>query len=207
MAKYINAKCRRCRKEGIKLFLKGEKCYSPKCPMVKKKYPPGAHGLKRQRRLTEYGLQLREKQKAKAIYGILERQFKNYFKKAVKKKGDTEKFFLKLLERRLDNVIYKSGLVTSRNFARQLISHNHILVNQKRVNIPSYQVKNNDIIKVKEKSKLFPKIKEEAEEKREILKWLSLDKEKLEIKVLRLPEEEDLPKEINTKLIVEFYSK
>ena len=150
MSKDLDHKCKQCRREGVKLFLKGEKCYGPKCPIVRRNYPPGIHGAKKTRqRLTEYGHQLREKQKAKKIYGILERPFRNYYQKAIKQKGDTNEILGQLLEMRLDNVIYRLGLAKSRKAARQLVSHGFFLVNGKKVNIPSYQVKIKDEITIK----------------------------------------------------------
>ncbi len=210
MGKYLGPKCRLCRREGTKLFLKGEVCYTSKCPLVKRKYPPGIHGLKRTGRLSEYGLQLREKQKAKRIYGILEKQFKNYFKKAYRQKGFTGENLLKLLEKRLDNVIYRAGFASSRSMARQIVNHGHILVNNHKVNIPSYQVKVNDVIKVKKTSRLFSQIKERVQAKIkqiELPSWFSVDEKNLEIKILSEPKAEDLPKDIDVRLIVEFYSK
>jgi len=209
MARNLNPKCKQCRREGQKLFIKGERCYSPKCAMVKKNFPPGAHGAKGYPRLSGYGIQLREKQKAKKIYRILEAQFKNYFKKAFKNKENTGEILLQLLEMRLDNVIYRSGLAKSRNLARQLVSHGHFLVNSKKVNIPSYQLKIGDIISLKDKSKnlkIFSKLKEQIK-KTEPLGWISIDLEKLEIKITDKPKLSDAKKEFDPKLIIEFYSK
>lgn len=208
MARNLDPKCRLCRKLGEKLFLKGERCYSPKCTLVKRKYPPGMHGPKRQKKLSEYGVQLKEKQKAKYIYGILERQFRNYFKKAIKKTGDTSLFLLQLLERRLDNVIYRVGLIPSRDLVRQMIVHGHIKVNGKKVNIPSYQVKAGDIIKIKENSSYFKKIQEMSKDKKSrIPSWIFFDGKQSEIKILNLPTLDDLPKNIDTRLIIGFYSR
>ncbi|HDQ23220.1 MAG TPA: 30S ribosomal protein S4 [Candidatus Uhrbacteria bacterium] len=209
MARNLNPKCKQCRREGQKLFIKGERCYSPKCAMVKKNFPPGAHGAKGYPRLSGYGIQLREKQKAKKIYRILEAQFKNYFKKAFKNKENTEEILLQLLEMRLDNVIYRSGLAKSRNLARQLVSHGHFLVNSKKVNIPSYQLKIGDVISLKDKSKnlkIFSKLKEQIK-KIEPLGWISINLEKLEIKITDKPKLSDAKKEFDPKLIIEFYSK
>ena len=153
MARNLNPKCRQCRRIGEKLFLKGDRCVSTKCALIKKNYPPGIHGAKQTRaKSSEYGKQLREKQKAKRIYGILEKQFRNYFKKAANKKKETGEILLKILEMRLDNVIYRVGLAKSRNKARQLVSHGHFLINNKKVNIPSYEVNIKDVIKIKQKS-------------------------------------------------------
>jgi len=208
MARNLNPKCKQCRREGVKLFLKGDRCNSPKCSMVKMNFPPGVHGVKGYPRLTSYGQQLREKQKAKKIYRLLETQFKNYFKKATKSKGNTEEVLFQLLEMRLDNIIYRSGFAKSRDLARQLVSHGHFLINNKRADIPSYQVKVNDLISLKDKSmklKIFSNLKEQMK-KIEPNSWLSIDTDKLTIKVVDQPKLEEL-KEFNPKLIVEFYSK
>ncbi|MBN1325905.1 30S ribosomal protein S4 [Candidatus Falkowbacteria bacterium] len=208
MARNINAKCKQCRREGTKLFLKGERCMSPKCAMVKRNFPPGVHGGKGYPRSTSYGLQLREKQKTKKIYRLLEAQFYNYFVKASKSRANTEEVLFQLLEMRFDNIIYRAGFAKSRDLARQLIGHKHFLVNNKRVNIPSYRIKVGDTISVKEKSlmlKAFSNIKEQVK-KVEGLSWLSITPDKLEIKVVDKPKLADL-KEFNPKLIVEFYSK
>ncbi len=209
MARNLNPKCKQCRREAQKLFLKGDRCYSPKCAMVKRNFPPGAHGIKGYPRLSGYGIQLREKQKAKKIYRILEAQFKNYFKKANKNKENTEEILLQLLEMRLDNVIYRAGFARSRDLARQLVSHNHFLVNNKKIDIPSYQLKVGDIISLSEKSKkskIFANLKEQLK-KTELVSWLSLDLDKLEIKITDKPKMEDAKKEFDPKLIVEFYSR
>lgn len=209
MARNLSPQCKICRREGEKLFLKGERCFSPKCAMVKKNYPPGVHGVRGRGRLTDYGLQLREKQKAKRIYGILEKQFKNYFNKAIKKTGDTGEIILRFLELRLDNVIYRLGLASSRRQARQLVNHRHFLVNNKKVNIPSYQLKAGDEIKVSEKSlnyKHFQAVLKTIK-KHEIPGWLNLDSQKLRGKIISFPAEEDLEQSINMSLIVEYYSR
>lgn len=206
-----NAKCKLCRREGAKLFLKGERCYSAKCPIVKRKYPPGVHGPKGYPKLTEYGLQLREKQKLKRSYNISERQLNNYFNKAKKKIGNTEVDLLRMLEMRLDSVIFNIGLMISRRSVRQLINHGHILVNNHRVTIPSYQVKVGDLITLRPNSKLKKQIEEAinfCKERRELhLGWLAFDEKKIEIKIIKEPEVEDLPKEFSIKSIVEFYSR
>ena len=210
MGRDLDPKCKKCRREGKKLFLKGERCYSPKCPMIKRKYPPGIHGAKGYPRLSGYGIQLREKQRTKRMYGILERQFRNYFKKAENRPGDTGTNLLTLLESRLDNVIYRAGIAASRNTARQIIGHGHVEVNEKRVNIPSYQVKSGDTIQIKKTSHMFSRLQQESETrttKGEIPDWLSLDSKALSIKVTVEPDIKDLAKEINTRLIVEFYSR
>jgi small subunit ribosomal protein S4 len=177
--------------------------------MVKRNFPPGIHGSKGYGRLTDYGIQLKEKQKAKKIYRLMENQFKNYFFKAHKTKKNTENILLQLLEMRLDNVIYRAGFAKSRNLARQLISHNHFLINDQKVNIPSYQVKVNDIIKLKEKSinsKAFANIKEQIK-KNEPVSWLSIDPDKLEIKIVDKPSIDETKGEFDPKLIIEFYSR
>ncbi|TSC96316.1 MAG: ribosomal protein S4P [Parcubacteria group bacterium Athens1014_10] len=208
MARNIDPKCRLCRRIGEKLFLKGDRCYSSKCALVKRKYPPGMHGSKRKRKVSEYGVQLKEKQKAKYIYGILEKQFRNYFKKAAKKKGDTGVYLFQFLESRLDNAIYRVNLFPSKELIRQMITHGHIKVNNRKVNIPSYQVKQGEIIKIKENSSYLKKARELSKEKKgEIPGWLFFDQSKLEIKVLNLPTAEDFPKNIDIKLIIEFYSR
>jgi len=209
MGRNLDPKCKQCRREGTKLFLKGERCFSPKCAMIKRNYPPGLHGVKRQRRPSGYGLQLREKQKAKRAYRLLEKQFRNYYEKAATKKGDTGEILLQLLETRLDNVVFRSGLAKSRDQARQLISHGFFSVKGKPVNIPSYQVKVNEQIEVKENKsgkKYFEEIKKGLA-KVQIPKWLHLDKEKLTVKIVNLPMDDDLPKDIDPYLIVEFYSR
>lgn len=194
-------KCKICRREGQKLFLKGEKCSSPKCPFTRRSYAPGQHGQVA-KKISDYGIQLREKQKAKRIYGISERQFKNYFKVASKKAGDTEEILFQLLERRLDNVIYRLGFAPSRRAARQAISHGHFLVNQKKVNIPSYLIKKNDKIEFVKKPTNLQLKKEE-----EIPSWLKLDKSKLVGQCLSFPTKKELEGNIDMAQIIEFYSK
>jgi len=209
MARNFKEKCKKCRRQGQKLFLKGERCLSPKCAMVKRNFPPGIHGIKGYGRLTDYGLQLREKQKAKHIYRLLEKQLKNYFQKASKAKGNTEQSFLQMLESRFDNILYRAGLAKSRDLARQLISHNHFLVNNKKVNIPSYQLKIGDIISLKEKSKklkISANLKEQLK-KTEPISWLTFDINKIEIKVTDKPKLEEMKGEFDPKLIIEFYSR
>ncbi|MEA3463795.1 MAG: 30S ribosomal protein S4 [Patescibacteria group bacterium] len=208
MAKNLGPKCKQCRREGEKLMLKGERCNSPKCAMVKKNYPPGIHGPKRRGRQSDYSLQLREKQKTKRFYNLLEKQFKITFNKASKQKGDAGENLLKMLEIRLDNVIYRSGFAVSRNYARQLVSHGHFTVNDKKVNVPSYQVKTGDIIKIKspsKKNKAFSNI-EERLKKITAPGWLNIDTKELICKILHQPAKEDTEK-INTHMIVEFYSR
>ena len=209
MARNLDNKCKKCRREGQKLFLKGERCNSPKCAMVKRNFPPGIHGIKGYGRLTGYGIQLREKQKAKRIYRLMENQFKNYFKKARKDKANTINTLIQLLEMRFDNVLYRAGFAKSRDLARQIISHNHFMVNAKSINIPSYQVKIGDIISIKEKSKsskLFANLTEQIK-KIEAVDWLAIDATKNEIKVVDKPSMEKIKGEFDPKLVVEFYSK
>jgi len=207
MARYLDSKCRLCRREGTKLFLKGERCFSPKCPLEKKgAVAPGQHGLKMRRRLSEYGVQLREKQKAKRTYGVLERQFRRYFKKAFKKRGVTGEALLQLLELRLDNVVYRLGLVPSRSVARQLVHHGHILVDGKKVDIPSYQVKPGQVINLNPKAMKIEVVKKSlAEKKKEIPSWLQ--KKAAVGKIIRLPTREEIGADIAEQLIVEYYSR
>lgn len=208
--KRLTIQCSRCRRAGEKLFLKGEKCFSAKCPLTRRNYPPGMHGGKAQRKETGYGGQLQEKQKAKWVYGLREAQFRNYVAKAVKKKGNTAQNFLQMLERRLDNVIYRLGLAKSRQAARQLVLHSHFLINNQKVNIPSYLVKSNEIITWREKSKkskLFTDLTQILA-KHEPPAWLSFDKQNLTAKVLGLPQEGDLQQmNFDPKKIIEFYSR
>ena len=207
MARYTGASCRLCRREGEKLFLKGDRCYSGKCSVTKRAYAPGQHGQQR-KKLSEYGLQLREKQKAKRFYGVLESQFRKYFDIAVKKQGVTGENLLILLETRLDNIAYRMGLAESRAQARQLVRHGHITVNGKKVNIPSYLVKVGDVVAVREKSRNLPKVKETVEKSMtKVPKWLEFDLEGLSCKVLALPEREDIDLQVQEHLIVELYSK
>ncbi len=209
MARNLKARCAQCRREGEKLFLKGERCNLAKCAIVRRGYPPGVHGPKGKTRLTGYGTQLREKQKAKHIYGILERQFNNYFKKAIKKKGDTSEFLLQLLEMRLDNVVYRLGISKSRQGARQLVGHGLLAINGKKVTIPSYQVKIGDIISVKTSAaskKVFQNLSQTLA-KFEPPAWLSLDVVKAEGKVVRKPTKDDIKTQFDLKMIIEFYSR
>ncbi len=208
MARYTDSKCRQCRREGGKLFLKGEKCFTDKCPVEKRTYAPGQHGQRRGR-LSDYGVQLREKQKLRRIYGILERQFSNYYAEATRSRGATGETLLKLLERRLDNVVYRMGFAASRSEARQLVRHNSILVNGKRTNIPSYQVRANDAIEVTPPSKEQLRIKAslEAAEQRGFPEWLEVDANAMKGIFKAIPERTDLPAEINEHLVVALYSK
>ncbi len=206
MATYREAKCRLCRREGGKLFLKGDKCYNGKCPFEKRPTPPGQHGLAR-KKVSEYGRQLREKQKVKRIYGVQEGQFREYYEKADRMKGITGENMLSLLERRLDNVIYRMGIGGSRAQARQLVNHGHFLVNGKKVNVPSFIVKVGDVVTVKESktsNKYFEAVKAT---KVNTPKWLEFDPEKLQGKILALPVREDIDSQISEHMIVELYSK
>ncbi len=206
MARYTDASCRLCRREGQKLFLKGERCYSTKCALDKRPYAPGQHGQGR-KKLSDYGLQLREKQKAKRFYGLLETQFHNYFEKAAKKPGITGENLLVMLETRLDNAVFRLGMGASRKEARQLVCHGHFTVNGKRVDIPSYAVKPGDVIKVKEKSFSSPKFKEMREMAITVPSWMSVDIDKLEGKIISYPRRDEIDTPIKEHLIVELYSK
>ena len=206
MARYTGASCRLCRREGMKLFLKGDRCYTDKCAVARRSYAPGQHGQSK-KKLSNYGLQLREKQKAKRIYGVLEGQFRRYYDKADKIKGITGENLLRLLELRLDNVAYRLGYGNSRNEARQLVNHGHFLVNGKRVDIASYSVELNDVVSVCEKSKATEKFKTFAENQKAMPKWLEVSAEKFEGKVVAIPTREDIEIPVNETLIVELYSK
>ena len=206
MARYTDANCRLCRREGQKLFLKGERCYSTKCAMEKRSYAPGQHGQGR-KKVSEYGTQLREKQKAKRFYGLQEAQFRNLFDKAVKRKGITGENLLMFLETRLDNVVFRLGFASSRKEARQLVTHGHFTVNGRKVNIPSYLCSEGDIIKVKEKSAQSPKFREIKEMTITVPSWLTVDVDKLEGKVLNLPTRDEIDTPVAEHLIVELYSK
>ncbi|MCX5699987.1 MAG: 30S ribosomal protein S4 [Candidatus Omnitrophica bacterium] len=210
MARYIDAVCRLCRRQGEKLFLKGPKCVTEKCPATKRPFAPGQHGHSgKRRKLSNYGLQLKEKQKVKRIYGVLEKQFRKYFKIASKTKGVTGKVLLQLLERRLDNVVFRMGLGLSRSQARQIVRHNLIVVNSRRVNIPSFLVDVADVVQIKAKDKALNKIKENLElsKDRTVPSWLEFKPTEFSAKVLRLPEKDDIQQTIQEQLIVELYSK
>jgi len=211
MARNIDPKCKQCRRVNEKLFLKGERCFSSKCAMVKRNYPPGHHGSKGSQRLSEYGTQLREKQKALKSYRLLEKQFHNYFVKAKNtKEGTTGNNLLILLESRLDNVIFRLGMVKSRDRARQIVNHGHILVNGRKIDIPSYQVKVNDELSVKSSTMSKKSYQEMAKKinKKEIPSWLSyIDEKQLKAKVLSVPKKDDLPDGFDMASIVEFYSR
>lgn len=206
MARTLDPKCKLCRREGEKLFLKGERCFSPKCPLERKgAVPPGQHGQKRMRRLSAYGVQLREKQKAKRAYGVLERQFKNYFKKASQKQKDAGLRLLQFLEMRLDNVLFRGGLVSSRSIARQIINHGFCLVDGKKTDIPSYQVRLGQVISLRSKGLNLESVKKALAAKPGCPKWLK--RKASVLKVEDLPKREEVESNINEQLIVEFYSR
>ena len=206
MARYTDANCKLCRREGQKLFLKGERCYSGKCALERRNYAPGQHGQAR-KKVSEYGLQLREKQKAKRFYGMQETQFRNLFDKAAKKPGKTGENLLILLETRLDNVVFRLGLASSRKEARQLVTHGHFTVNGKKATIPSMELKAGDVVKVKDKSASSPKFKEIKDMIITVPAWMSVDTEKLEGKILALPTRDQIDTPVAEHLIVELYSK
>ena len=208
MARYTGSVCRLCRREGTKLFLKGDRCYSSKCAIVKRNYAPGQHGQGR-KKASEYGLQLREKQKVRRIYGVLENQFSTYFDKAERMKGVTGENLLMLLESRFDNVVYRLGFASSRVDARQLVRHGHFTLNGKKANIPSIQLKVGDVVAISEKSLNSPKLKALAESAgtRIVPAWLELNKESFSGKVIAAPSRADIDAEIDEQLIVELYSR
>ncbi|MGI6125238.1 MAG: 30S ribosomal protein S4 [Acetivibrionales bacterium] len=208
MARYTDASCKLCRREGQKLFLKGERCYSNKCAVGRRAYAPGQHGAQK-KKLSEYGIQLREKQKTKRFYGLLESQFRKYFEMANRKKGVTGENLLQLLESRLDNVVYRLGFGTTRAEARQLVTHGHFTVNGKKLNIPSYIVKVGDTVDVSEKGKKSVRFKEilDITGAKIVPKWLEVDQENLKGKVVALPAREDIDLNVQEHLIVELYSK
>ncbi len=208
MARYTDSVCKLCRRERQKLFLKGQKCYTEKCPIEIRNYPPGEHGQGRRTKVSEYGIQLREKQKIKRIYGLLETQFRNYFKKANKQKGITGENLVKLLESRFDNIVFRLGLAASRKQARQLITHRHFVINEKLVDIPSYSLSAGDVIKVREKSKKLEAIHNSLKRiKDSTYSWLTIDKANLAGTFVEVPERVDVPLNANEQLVVELYSK
>lgn len=207
MARYTDANCRLCRREGQKLFLKGERCYSTKCAMERRNFPPGQHGQGRRSKISEYGLQLREKQKAKRFYGLQETQFRNLFEKAARKQGITGDNLLIALETRLDNVVFRLGFASSRKEARQLVVHGHFTVNGNKVDVPSFTVQPGDVIKVKERSASSPKFKEVKEMSITVPSWVTVDVSKLEGNVVAIPTREEIDTPIAEHLIVELYSK
>jgi small subunit ribosomal protein S4 len=210
MARYRDAVCRLCRREGGKLFLKGDRCYKPSCAIEKRgTNPPGQHGAARRKMLAGYGQQLREKQKVKRIYFVLEKQFRNYFEKALRQKGVTGEILLFMLERRLDNVVYRSGFSTSRRQARQLVNHGHVEVNGRKVNIPSFQVKAGDVVSVKDKSHKNPHVEGawQTAVGRGRPGWIAANEKDLSVTISAMPKREDIDGTINEQLIVELYSK
>jgi small subunit ribosomal protein S4 len=209
MARNLDAKCRQCRREGEKLFLKGEKCFTDRCAVERRAYAPGQHGQKSGARLSDYGKQLREKQKVRRIYGVLERQFRKVYAEADRRKGITGENLLQLLESRLDTVAYRMGFGASRTEARQVVRHNGVLVNGKRVNIPSYQCRPGDVVEVAEKAKAHLRVKAAAEaaEGRGIPEWIEVDTKGLKGTFKALPARTELPSSINEGLVVELYSK
>lgn len=206
MARYTGASCKLCRREGMKLFLKGDRCYTDKCAFARRSYAPGQHGQNR-KKVSNYGMQLREKQKARRIYGVLEKQFRCYYEKADKQRGITGENLLRLLEMRLDNVVYRLGYGASRSEARQLVTHGHFLVNGKKVDIASYNVNVNDVISVCEKSRATEKFKVFAENPKTLPKWLEANVENYSGKIVAEPSREDIDVPVNETLIVELYSK
>ena len=208
MGRYLGPVCRLCRREGTKLFLKGTRCYGEKCAIDRRSYPPGQHGQGRMR-TSEYSLQLREKQKLKRIYGLLERQFRGYFRRAERMKGITGEHLLALLERRLDNVVYRLGFASSRREARQLVGHGHLMVNGKKVNIPSYLVAVGQTVSIREKSQTVLPIQKglEGVDGRGVPTWLELDKTRFTGRVKELPTKEEIALPVNEQLVVELYSR
>jgi len=207
MAVYHDARCRLCRREGMKLFLKGSRCFSDKCAFERRGYAPGEHGKNRRVKETNYGQQLREKQKARRIYGLLEGQFRHFFSKASDAKGVTGEVLLQMLERRIDNVVFRLGLAPSRSAARQLVRHGHFQVNGKRVNIPSYQVSPDDVITLNEKSSAKAVVTDATDLTASVAPWLQADHDNLTGKVLRVPDRGDIDTPVQEQLIVELYSK
>ena len=209
MARYIGSSCRLCRRENLKLFLKGDRCYGDKCAFERRPYAPGQHGQRRGGKFSDYRVQLREKQKVKRIYGVLERQFKGYYSLAERRKGITGTNLLILLESRLDNSVYRMGFAASRNQARELVRHNHFLVNSRKVNIPSYLLKPGDLVEIREKSRKVPQILEAMETvvRRGVPTWIEVEKDQFRGSLKALPNREDLTMPIQEQLIVELYSK
>jgi small subunit ribosomal protein S4 len=208
MARYKESVCRLCRREGLKLFLKGDRCYSDKCAVNRRPYAPGEHGQGR-KKVSEYGMQLREKQTARRIYGVLESQFRRYFREAERRKGVTGERLLQILESRLDNIVYRMGFARSRTEGRQLIKHGHFAVNGRKVDIHSYQVREGDLVTVREKSKASPIFKEIVESGggQVIPEWLQVDREALSGRVVRIPSREEIDVPVSEHLIVELYSR
>lgn len=209
MARYTEPSCKICRREGTKLFLKGLRCFTDKCAFDRRSYSPGQHGKGRRRKVSNYGLQLREKQKVKTIYGVLEKQFRRYFKIAALSKGVTGQKLLELLERRLDNVIFRSCFAVSRAHARQMVRHGLVLVNNRKVNIPSYSLKTGEVVRIKAKDKITKNVKDTIEKVKDrgVPAWLEVDSGAFKTTVKRLPERSDIGMDIQEQLIVELYSK
>ncbi|MBW7888670.1 MAG: 30S ribosomal protein S4 [Bacteroidetes bacterium] len=209
MARYVDASCKLCRRERTKLFLKGAKCYTEKCPLEKRNFAPGQHGQSRRAKVSEYGLQLREKQKIRRMYGLLESQFRNYYEKSLRLRGKPGDNLLRFLERRFDNVIYRLGFAPSRKAARQLIMHGHFSINSNKVDIPSYLLATGDVVKVNEKSKKLDIIHDAMKKVKDasMYPWLSLDKAAMTGTFLQIPERADIPLNANEQLVVELYSK
>jgi len=209
LARYREAVCRLCRREGMELYLKGDRCFTDTCAIKRRGYPPGRHGQRRMKKHSDYGVQLREKQKARRIYGLLEKQFRNYFEKADRMKGKTGDNLLILLERRLDNVVYKLGFAVTRRESRQLVRHGHFLVKGRRVNIPSFLVRPGDVVELREKSRKIPSINDalDAVVRKGIPPWLELDREQFRGNVKTVPSRADITEPIQEQLIVELYSK
>ena len=209
MAVYHDARCRMCRREGIKLMLKGERCMTDKCAVERRAYPPGEHGKGRRVKETNYGLQLREKQKARRIYGVLERQFRNYFHKAERGKGVTGETLLQMLEMRVDNILYRLGMAPSRSAGRQIVRHGHVTVNGKKVSIPSYVTRPGDVVQIREKSRELVVIAGTLEKRKgqSVPEWLELDSQARSGRVLQAPSRQAIPVPVTEQLIVELYSK
>jgi len=209
MARYIGAVCRLCRREDTKLFLKGDRCFTDKCAYERRQYPPGMHGQARRRRPSDYGQQLREKQKVKRMYGLIEKQFRGYYYKAARMKGVTGENLLQLLERRLDNVALRCGFASSHAEARQLVRHRHFLINGKKVNIPSFQVQVGDVIEVRERSRKVQKVVDALAnlDRSPLPAWIEIERDQFKAKVTQLPARTDVAADIDEQLIVELYSK
>lgn len=209
MARNLDPKCKQCRREGEKLFLKGERCFTPKCPIIKRNYPPGQHGLTGRPRVSSYGLQLREKQKVKRMYRILEAQFLGYFERAAKTKGNTAELFLQSLETRLDNVVYRLGFAQSRDQARQFVNHGHIFVDGEKVSIPSYAMKPGQAVSIKPSSASLKHFEEvqKADGRQKLPSWLQVDQKELQGTMVHIPSEQELSQGLQMQLIVEYYSR
>lgn len=207
MARTTSPQCKQCRREGKKLFLKGERCFSVKCGLARRAYAPGQHGQERRMRVSEYCMQLREKQKVKRIYGLMEKQFRKYYDEATRMKGNTGSLLVVTLERRLDNVIYRTGMGSSRALSRQLVNHGHFRVNGKKVDIPSFMVKEGDVITVKKETSTYFKNVREILKGAQVPSWINFDEKKLEAKVLAMPSEKEAELDVNINQVVEYYSK